>query len=61
MRFRALAVLVGVWLALARSARAADAPAAAPDAVAIAPVLSLAEALRAAHAHHPALVLARGP
>ena len=44
-------------LALAPAARAADAPL---DPVAGAPVVTLAEALRAARAHQPLLDLARG-
>jgi outer membrane protein len=52
---------VALALVLVGSARAAHAEeVAAPDAVATAHVLTLAEALRAAHAHQPTLELARG-
>ncbi len=62
MSFRSLVAWVGVGLigiAAVGSARAADENA-RPDAVATAKVLTLAEALRAAHAHQPTLELARG-
>ncbi|HXJ23199.1 MAG TPA: TolC family protein [Polyangia bacterium] len=52
------AMVAGLLAAAAGGARAADS--AAPDVVATAPLLTLAEAVRAARAHHPALGLARG-
>jgi outer membrane protein len=55
MTFRSLVALCLIGIASAGAARAD-----APDAVANAQVLTLAEALRAAHAHQPALELARG-
>jgi len=50
----------GGLFATGGAAQAADAEGGAPDTVAKAPVVTLAEALRAARAHQPALDLARG-
>ncbi len=52
------AMMAGLLAAAAAPARAADV--ATPDTVANAPVVTLAEAVRAARTHHPALDLARG-
>jgi outer membrane protein len=58
MRLLSFVGLCLIGIAGSGAARADDAV--APDVVATAPVLTLAEALRAAHAHQPALELARG-
>jgi outer membrane protein len=52
--------LAFVLIAAAGAAQAEDAAGSAPDTIASAPVVTLAEALRAARAHQPALDLARG-
>jgi outer membrane protein len=60
MKCRSLAWLCLVGIATTGSARADDAPAKPPDAVATAQVLTLAEALRAARAYQPTRDLAQG-
>jgi outer membrane protein len=54
---KAATLALSLLVLAASAARAADAP---PDAVATAPIVTLAEALRAARAHQPLLDLARG-
>jgi outer membrane protein len=60
MRSRLGMTVCWLGVAIARTSRADDAAPSKPDPVATVQVLTLAEALRAAHAHHPALELARG-